>query len=643
MENQNKKRILGLRWAVIIVTSYLILFGKGKIAHIDLGQLFILLYILSNLLLIFVPPKWFSNLKFFYSLVLMDTGIVSFGMFLSEKVTTDFYLVFFFILILASMSRNYKLLMVISGVTASLYGILLYSWGLLNSDQGISYTIRIPFIFIMSAFYGYIVQTFSKEKQKQLAISEDKYRGLFENANDGIIILRNSPWQIADVNREVEQLTGYKKGELLQKDAVDLIAPRDKQEALSFFEAVIKEGEGRTEALSLARKDGGSSEVDLSIKRIDLEDESFFQVIFRDLSDQRKLEKKIRESKRNLEAIFDSIRDQLSIRAPDYQIQRVNRAVIEKYHTTFEELIGRKCYEAYYQRDLPCEKCPVTVTLETKQPASVVQKNPTIDSTLHIFSYPILDDKGDLLSVIEYSRDVTEEQRLHEQLIQSEKLAGIGILASGVAHEINNPLTGIIGMAEASLEEEDISTIKSYLTDILNCGQRISEIVKGLRSYCRVAKQEEQNPIDMNEVLEESLKMVRLAVKTSSVEVVKKFQPIDKVVANLGEIQQVFTNLITNAFQVMDGKGGIITLCTRSLRDSVEVKVSDNGMGIPQKHLSQIFDPFFTTKRTGEGTGLGLNIVYRIVTKYGGTIDVESREGSGTTFTLRFPTRRDEA
>jgi len=640
MENQNKKRILGLRWAVIIVTSYLILFGKGKIAHIDLGQLFILLYILSNLLLIFVPPKWFSNLKFFYSLVLMDTGIVSFGMFLSEKVTTDFYLVFFFILILASMSRNYKLLMVISGVTASLYGILLYSWGLLNSDQGISYTIRIPFIFIMSAFYGYIVQTFSKEKQKQLAISEDKYRGLFENANDGIIILRNSPWQIADVNREVEQLTGYKKGELLQEDALDLIAPPDREEALSFFEGVIKEGEGRTDALSLARKDGGSSEVDLSIKRIDLGDESFFQVIFRDLSDQRKLEKKIRESKRNLEAIFDSIRDQLSIRAPDYQIQRVNRAVIEKYHTTFEELIGRKCYEAYYQRDLPCEKCPVTVTLETKQPASVVQKNPTIDSTLHIFSYPILDDKGDLLSVIEYSRDVTEEQRLHEQLIQSEKLAGIGILASGVAHEINNPLTGIIGMAEASLEEEDISTIKSYLTDILNCGQRISEIVKGLRSYCRVAKQEEQNPIDMNDVLEESLKMVRLAVKTSSVEVVKKFQPIDNVVANLGEIQQVFTNLITNAFQVMDGKGGILTLRTRSLRDSVEVKVSDNGMGIPQKHLSQIFDPFFTTKKTGEGTGLGLNIVYRIVTKYGGTIDVESREGLGTTFILRFPTRR---
>ena len=643
MEDQNKKKILSLRWTAIIVTSYLIIFGKGKIAHIDLGHLFILVYILSNLLLIFIPQKWFSNLKFFYSLVLIDTGIVSLGMFLSEKVTTDFYLVFFFILIFASMSRNYKLLMIISGVTASLYGILLYSWGLLNSEQGISYIIRIPFIFIMAAFYGYIVQTFSKEKQRQLAISEDKYRGLFENANDGIIILRNSPLQIADVNREVERLTGCEREKLLQKDAMDLFAMSDREKALSFFEEVINKGEGRTDTLSLIRKDGESFEVDLSIKRIDLEDESFFQVIFRDLTEQRKLEKKIRESKRNLEAIFDGIRDQLSIQAPDYRILRVNMAVIGKYHTTFQELIARKCYEAYHQKTLPCEKCPVTMTIETKQPSSSIMKIPEDDSTLRVFSYPILDEKGNLSSVIEYTHDITEEQRLHEQLIQSEKLAGIGILASGIAHEINNPLSGIIGMAETSLEEEDISTIRSYLADILNCGQRISEIVKGLRSYSRIAKQEEQNLIDMNDVLEESLKMVRLAVKTGEVEVAKNFQPIDKVVANLGEIQQVFTNLITNAFQATDGKGGILTLSTRSLRDSVEVKVSDNGMGIPQKYLSHIFDPFFTTKKTGEGTGLGLNIVYRIVTKYGGTIDVKSKEGLGTTFTLRFPTRRDEA
>ena len=112
-------------------------------------------------------------------------------MYLSEKMTTDFYLVFFLIIIFASISRNFKLLMAIGGITALLYGVLLYSWGLLISKEGSSYTLRIPFIFIMTAFYGYIVQTLTREKRQELTISEDKYRGLFENANDGIILLRN--------------------------------------------------------------------------------------------------------------------------------------------------------------------------------------------------------------------------------------------------------------------------------------------------------------------------------------------------------------------------------------------------------------------------------------------------------------------
>src|SRR4030042_4329249 len=155
MKDQDKKKvILLLRWTVIIVVAYLILFGKGRVADQRLSQLLIIGYILSNLLLAFLPKAWFSNPKFFYPLVLVDTGIVSFGMYLSEKMTTDFYLVFFLIIIFASISRNFKLLMIIGGITALLYGVLLYSWGLLTTEHGSSYTLRIPFIFIMTAFYG---------------------------------------------------------------------------------------------------------------------------------------------------------------------------------------------------------------------------------------------------------------------------------------------------------------------------------------------------------------------------------------------------------------------------------------------------------------------------------------------------------
>ena len=643
MENQDRKKvILTLRWTAIIVTSYLILFGRGRVTDLYLSHILIVVYILSNILLTFLPKTWFSNSKFFYPLVIVDTVIVSFGMYLSEKMTTDFYLVFFLIIIFASISRNFKLLMTIGGVTALLYGVLLHSWGLLITEDGSSYTLRIPFIFIMTAFYGYIVQTLTKEKRQELTISEDKYRGLFENGNEGIIILRNPQWQIVDVNREVVRASGYTKEELIQKEFLALFIPEELKEVRRYFKEVAERGEGRADTLSLKNKDGTFMEVDLSTKRIDLGDESFYQVIIRDLTKQRKLEKKIRESKRDLEAIFDGIRDQLSIQTPDYQILRVNKAVVENCKASFKDLIGRKCYETYFQRPLPCEKCPVSMTIETRQPATSVIKIPEGNATLQIFSYPILDEERSLISVIEYMKDITEEQRLQEQLIQSEKLAGIGILASGITHEINNPLSGIIGMAEIALEEEDPSKNKDHLEDILNCAHRIGEIVRGLKSYSRAAKKEDLSSVDLNGVLEESLKMVCLAVKKNSVEVIKQFQPLQKIQANIGEIQQVFTNLITNAFQAMDGKGGKLVLSTRSLKEFVEVKISDSGQGIPQKYINQIFDPFFTTKKPGEGTGLGLNIVYRIVTKYSGTIDVESEEEAGTTFTIKFPIRRVE-
>jgi PAS domain S-box-containing protein len=494
----------------------------------------------------------------------------------------------------------------------------------------------------MTAFYGYLVQTLTSEKRRELSISEDKYRGLFENANEGIIILKDPSLQIADVNREVEKVTHYANEELLRMGYFDLFRPEENEKARMYLNEVIEKGERRVDDLSLKKRDGAFFEADLSIKRIGLGEESFFQMIFRDITEKKRLERKIIESKRNLEAIFDGIGDQLSIQSPDFEILRVNKSVIERHSTTFTDLIGRKCYEAYYQKTSPCQGCPLSVTIGTRQPASSTLKFPEIEKVQQIFSYPVSDEKGKLLYLIEYVKDVTEEQRLKEQLIQSEKLAGIGILASGVAHEINNPLSGIIGMAEIVLEEEDPSKNRSYLMDILTCGQRIAEIVNGLRSYSRTAKGGELGAIDLHEVLETSLKMVQLATKSVPVEVIKKFQPIEKIKANPGEIQQVFTNLITNAFQAMNGRGGNLILSSRSLKDFVEIKVSDSGVGISPRYLNQIFDPFFTTKKTGEGTGLGLNIVYRIVTKYEGTIEVESTEGVGTTFTIKFPKWRDE-
>ena len=161
---------------------------------------------------------------------------------------------------------------------------------------------------------------------------------------------------------------------------------------------------------------------------------------------------------------------------------------------TFQELIGKKCYETYYGRTIPCEECPVAGTMETKQPASSIRKSPRGELILRIFSYPILDEQRNLVSVLEDTQDITEQQQLQEQLIRSEKLAGLGILTSGFAHEINNPLSGVLGMAEIAMGEEDPLKIKDYLKDILTCGRKIEEIVKEFSSYSRMAKREDQTP-----------------------------------------------------------------------------------------------------------------------------------------------------
>ena len=229
-----------------------------------------------------------------------------------------------------------------------------------------------------------------------------------------------------------------------------------------------------------------------------------------------------------------------------------------------------------------------------------------------------------------------EKKRLEHQLLQSEKLAGIGILASGIAHEINNPLCGIRGMAETILEEENMETIKEYTNIIIKYSDMAAEIVRGLIGYVRTSEANDFESVNINEKLNDVIKIFKHSTKFEDVEIITDYQTIPLIRANSGEIQQVFVNLINNAVQAMNRKGRLV-FSTMTSGDYVEIKVMDNGPGIPKGHINKIFDPFFTTKEVGKGKGLGLNIVHRIVTKYYGSIEVESEEGKGTTFTVRFP------
>jgi signal transduction histidine kinase len=233
-------------------------------------------------------------------------------------------------------------------------------------------------------------------------------------------------------------------------------------------------------------------------------------------------------------------------------------------------------------------------------------------------------------------RYAVERKQAEEQLIQSEKLAGIGTLASGIAHEINNPLSGIMGFAEILMNEKNIEKTKKYAEIILKEAERTADIVRWLSSYSRQAKDNNVTNVVLSQVIEEVLEALKHTRKSFDIEIVKVFQKTQTIKANRSELQQVFVNLMNNAVDAMPN-GGRLSLSTVMKDGFVEGKVSDNGMGIPKEKITRIFDPFFTTKEVGQGTGLGLYVTSMIVKKHHGTIDVVSEVGNGTTFTLKFP------
>jgi C4-dicarboxylate-specific signal transduction histidine kinase len=244
----------------------------------------------------------------------------------------------------------------------------------------------------------------------------------------------------------------------------------------------------------------------------------------------------------------------------------------------------------------------------------------------------------------ELEEALEETRSLQAELIQSEKLAGIGTLAAGIAHEISSPLFGIMGLAEAIADEGDLSLAQGYARDVVEYCRTIRDIVVELSSYSRVATSEYLTTVELSRVVQDALKLVERSAPVDNVRFETELASGLYLNARTNEVQQVFVNLVKNAAEAVLERfpegGGVVRIATGHTDGWTWATVSDNGAGIPEDKRRLIFDPFYTTKPPGKGTGLGLNIVYRIVTKYRGSIQVSSAEGDGTTFELRFPVER---
>ena len=259
--------------------------------------------------------------------------------------------------------------------------------------------------------------------------------------------------------------------------------------------------------------------------------------------------------------------------------------------------------------------------------------------TLNVAIAPLRSMSEDQKGAIVVLENVTQRVKFEESLQQSEKLSSIGLLAAGVAHEVNTPLTGVSSYTQMLMGMIPESDPKhALLQKVQNQTERATNIVGNLLNFSRTGNATEFTELDINRLLEDTLQLLEPQLRKSNVEITKNYASVPpKVFGNAGKLQQVFTNLIINARDaILDG--GDIILTTKYEGDSeISIEVSDTGTGIEPEHLNKIFDPFFTTKAVGSGTGLGMAVTYGIVQEHSGTISASSKLGEGTTFRLVFP------
>jgi two-component system NtrC family sensor kinase len=260
--------------------------------------------------------------------------------------------------------------------------------------------------------------------------------------------------------------------------------------------------------------------------------------------------------------------------------------------------------------------------------------------TMNVSITPLVSKSGEHIGRLLLFDDVTQRERMEEQMSQTEKLTSLGLLAAGVAHEVNTPLAVIsnyIQMLAKQMPENDPR--HSLIEKIVKQTFRASEIVNNLLNFSRTGAAETSN-VDVNRVVEDTLSLVSHPLKTAQIQVVKHLsEGLPAVRGSANKLQQVFLNLFLNARDAMPS-GGILEVRTGAHNGSVEIEVVDTGAGIPREHIHKIFDPFFTTKASGRGTGLGLSVSYGIIKEHAGKVDVRSAPGKGTSFHVEFPAVR---
>ncbi len=518
-----------------------------------------------------------------------------------------------------------------------------------------------------------------KKAQELLIKSERNYREIFNNTSDAIFIHDAKTAQILGVNKTMEEMYGYTSEEAYKLRLEDLSAgvyPFTQEMAHDKITAAIKEGP-QTFKWQAKRKTGDIFWVEVALRSSDISGEGRVLAVVRDINDRIQMESALEDSNTRFQQIAENIRDVF------FLIDKETRNILY-VSPAIETIVGIPLdtikKDPMQLADLiPPEEAPyVAFADENKRYSQPIDEEFKIirpDGALRwlaLHSVLIRDDSGEPYRVAGIVSDITnfknaqEAARLNQQqLIQADKMASIGMMVSGVAHEINNPNNLIMLNADVlktlwqslyktcigSLKEKGltiaglpkkkaIEKFETMLEGVSTGSERIKNIVQNLKDFARVDAGDISESVDICEVTKSSLLMTNNLIKKATHNFSVSYgKNIPAIEGNFQKLEQVVINLISNACQSIEDKNRSITIKTRYKKkdDLVMLTIKDEGKGIKNEDLNKIMDPFFTTKRDIGGTGLGLSVSYGIIKEHNGQISFSSKEGEGTTATIQFP------
>ncbi len=375
----------------------------------------------------------------------------------------------------------------------------------------------------------------------------------------------------------------------------------------------------------------------------------FFKEVQEKMAELRKSNRALEHQRQHVQAILDGITDIVAVISPDYRIRSVNHSFFDIYAHSEPE--NQPCYQIFRNRSEPCEKCILRKALANNR---VCRSNIIIPMSgrnrhFSLTASPLRNHHGRPTDILVVKRDVTLEKEFQAKYYHAEKMATIGLLAAGVAHEINNPLTSIRGFAEGLqrrmallselVSDDDLKNdFEEYIAIILNECQRCSGIVRSLLTFSP-RKTTEFSPICLNPLIRNVLRILHHKLKHYPKDLIglDLDDRLPFIQGSTAELEQVILNLVLNALDAIEADGRIDIRTRLSTDGRAILVVADDGCGIPPENRQKLFDPFFTTKPVGSGIGIGLSTCYHIIQSHKGEIDVQSTVGKGSRFTVTLP------